>query len=176
MTFKSENIIIVFFICGVALLTNCKKAPVYPLVPVIAFDSLSLTTLDEHELVTLYVSFTDGDGDLGVLEGDTTTNVYPVDITGTGDYANIQANIFMQDIRSGYEILHVYSLPYLTPNSNQKAIKGQIEIDMKDLVCRGDKVRDGYVQDTIFPKLYIVDRAENQSNTIDLPAIIINCD
>ena len=58
------------FISALVLSTGCKKANEYPIEPLISFKSLTTEKdaqgYDAH--ATLVISFTDGDGDIGLDE------------------------------------------------------------------------------------------------------------
>lgn len=177
----SFNIIFLLIISGFLLL-GCQKEPVYPIIPNITFDSVNqihvISSKIDDDTLKVYLSFTDGDGDLGFLETDKESNIVYYDIEkGAVEEDNgspMQANVFLIDRRSSYEYTHSYNLPYLTPAGNVKGIKGQIEIDV-NMICRTNKVNLGYEKDTVSPQMYIVDRAGNMSNIVDLPDIYIHC-
>lgn len=172
------------FLTFTMFLISCAKPPKYPDEPLIVFDSLSKSVVQDktvaEDSLFLFFSFQDGDGDLGTAAGDTVTNIFYFDdrfsITDVPGPDSIQANIFIIDRRSDdYEFTSSYRLPYLTPVGEVKAIKGQVRIAAK-FSCRFVAKSNNYVADTIAPQLYIVDRANNKSNIVDLPPIYVVCD
>src|SRR5664279_2275587 len=89
------------------LLASCLKPPNYSPIPEIKFDSISATHVRQLvDSVTVIISFTDGDGDLGNLKNDTTNN------------------LFFKDSRTGF--IYPFHFPYITPEGNVKDISGEI--------------------------------------------------
>jgi len=70
-----SNILLIIFFAGVFFQISCKKPETYPIVPHIEFVSFIKIINDQNQNIdnkgVLKISFTDGDGDLGLAEGDT---------------------------------------------------------------------------------------------------------
>ncbi len=110
-------------------------------------------TLIEAGVDSLVISFEfqDGDGDLGNKKNDTLFN------------------IFLIDNRTGFE--YPYQMPVL--GNRDQAITGTVwvTIDPFNINCR--PFNDG--RDTLRYQIYVVDRAENKSNIIFTPEVILIC-
>ncbi len=129
----------------------CLKPPSYPITPALTFDSVTPDSCHQTtDTVVFKINFTDGDGDLGVKQGENT------------------ADFFMTDSRTGF----VYSnlIPFVEPIGNIKAISGNFTYSTV-LSCRPN--HPGF--DTTSYSIYIVDRAGHQSNTVTTPPIVLKC-
>jgi hypothetical protein len=138
------GILIIFFIA-------CLRPPDYSLIPEITFIELDTTEVTEMtDSVTITFGFTDGDGDLGALDGDTLPNT------------------FIKDSRTGF--IYTYQFPSITPDGNVKDISGTVEIILPGITC----VPNVNV-DQLTYEVYITDRAGNKSNSVTTPALTIYC-
>ena len=164
------NILLIIFFAGVIFLTSCKKPETYPIVPHIDFSSF--TKLQNAEGVDekgiLELSFTDGDGDIGLSPDDSLPpfnkgSIYYYDFFIK--YYRKQKGVFVADT----SVHNNSRLPLVTPNGSNKAIKGTIDIDL----FINNPIPPANKYDTICYDVYIVDRALNQSNTIRTPDIIV---
>lgn len=138
------------------ILTNgCIKLNNFPPTPVITFKSLSTTEVKQGVTpIKIIFKFTDGDGDLGLTQQDTSKDVLILDIRqGSPAFPPIQYD---------------YRMPYVTPEGNNKSISGEVEIDIPNTFCR-----PGLVVDTLRYSIQIKDRAGNKSNTLETPSIIV---
>jgi uncharacterized membrane protein len=146
-----QRLIPVLFIL---LLAGCINPPSYSTVPEIKFLSLSASQVVSG-VDTLLVSFEykDGDGDIGVKEGDTTINAWLV------------------DNRTGFP--YTYQLPFVNKKGNSNSISGTIFITVSPftLNCRPDHK----TTDTLSYQIYIQDRAGNFSNKVNSSEVIIIC-
>ena len=147
---------------------SCRKPTKYPVEPAINFVNYSVaTTLDsifhvnQIKEVRLTFSFTDGDADIGLGQGDT---LAPYDKNSIY-YYNVVATYYEK--KNGYFIEMYpksYRIPPLAQYANNKGIKGNVEIKM-DLYTWGS--------DTVKYDLYIYDRALHKSNIISTPEILL---
>ncbi len=157
------------------LLWGCRKYDTYPVIPHIdlyGFEKLppDSTGVDQRGVIAL--SFTDGDGDLG-LTSVQDTGKYQFDIFVK--YFELQKGTFKEIILTSPNpqtgkldtIWFHGRIPYLTPVGKSKAISGQI-YDTLFI----NNYSSPY--DTIKYQIYIQDRALNKSNVVETPAIIIN--
>lgn len=166
------RIIISVFLAGIVMF-SCKKTEDYPVEPVIKLESFfkiynSQQGIFDRGIMT--ISFTDGDGDIGLGQNDTTA---PFDYNFIIRYFEIQNGdtveeelVWYNKITQSYDTInHNARIPYLTPRGSSKAIRGEIE-DTLQIYNYSSEF------DTIFFEAYIIDRALHESNTITTPLII----
>lgn len=151
----------------IILLPSCKKNDQYPEIPEIAFQSFTLA-FDTNNIPRkgyLTISFTDGDGDLGLHPGDTLSPYQK-----GGDYYYNYVIDYYEKQNGTYVLVPLsppYSarIPYLTPDDPNKAIKGIIVDTLQ--------MNPYPVHDTIKLKFFIYDRALHKSNVDSTPPIIL---
>lgn len=136
----------------VLLLIACKKQPSYSDTPTLSFVRLNTTTVKQGtDPIVIDMKFTDGDGDIGLDQADTTND------------------IDIYDVRTNYPRIHYpYRMPNVTPSGTQKAISAELNITIPNTF-----LRPGASVDTLRYEITIKDRAGNRSNTILTPPIII---
>jgi hypothetical protein len=158
-----------FLWVGVFLaLASCKKNEEYPIEPAISFKELStmISANGKDSMAVFVVSFTDGDGDLGLRPDDT----LPPFNSGSQYYRNFQLEMFEKI--NGVFTLNPISpqlggrMPYLTPAGSNKALKGEIQME--------SNLPIGVVNDTCYFNVFIYDRALHKSNVVQTPEIVIN--
>ncbi len=178
-----RNIFIYSFIILVAV-AGCRKTQEFPDEPVIEFKEIrkNADASGKDTSVSLVFSFTDGDGDLGFqrnetgppfvgefyynvicnlqqkLNGQFVAVTYPsVDttITSNGDTIYVPVNKPVQ---------YNYRLPFLEPSSKNKAIKGQVAVDINTF---------GLPPSSRF-EFYIYDRALHKSNVAQSSEFTVN--
>lgn len=160
----------------VVMLTSCRDRESLPVVPEISFNSYSKITnaAGKDSLVRIKFNYLDGDGDLGLSERDTfppfhftATNKYYYNIFI--DYLEKQGNVFVPVTVpfSSDTIRFLYRMDVITPDGKNKAIKGDITMDI-DLSPYPVK------PDTIKFKVQIADRALHLSNVAESPEISMN--
>ena len=146
----------------VFIFTKCQKAPDFPAIPSIAFVSINTTKISANAKDSLKItfSFTDGDGDLGDPNSQTT-----------------DTSIYITDVRpNNPEFTYSDNIPYITPKGSYKQISGNVTVYMKntsfdEVQCRPDHA----IADTVHYKIRIKDRAGHYSNTIITPTVYLNC-
>ncbi|MGM0612467.1 MAG: hypothetical protein ACQESM_03035 [Bacteroidota bacterium] len=150
---------------GILLLTSCTEEEDYPIEPKIEFENFKKINNDSTGIITL--SFTDGDGDIGLKDSDT-TDPY------TGEYFyNFFLYIFEKN-NGQYDSVETDipfhgRIPELEGVQEGESIKGEIDIEV-----------DIYSMDIFIPAdsvvfdIYIVDRALHHSNTVRSPLIILD--
>tara|TARA_B110000211_G_scaffold233299_1_gene299120 strand:- start:174 stop:611 length:438 start_codon:yes stop_codon:yes gene_type:complete len=117
--------------------------------PHLEFVSISPSAITEFkEEVTLVIKYTDGDGDLGENDPDI-------------------KNLFVTDQRNGVE--YSYRIPQLSPSGSNITIEGNLEVDLNTLSVVGSSTSEQVVFD-----IYIIDRSDNQSNTISSSPITVS--
>ena len=132
------------------LLSSCKKdPPTISITPHIEFVGASSTSILEYQdILTLTISYTDGDGDLGENNPDV-------------------HNLFVVDNRIG--ITYPYRISELAPDNANIPIKGNLEIKLP-----GIGITDGSTSQSVTYSIYVLDRQRVQSNTVTSPSITIH--
>ena len=114
------------------------------------------------------ISFTDGDGDIGLNEGDTD----PPYAVNTTYYYNLFCD--MSRLHNNVwtpvpELPYYYRVPSITPTGQNKALNGDLAVALKPFpfppVVIGDTVRFN---------VKLVDRALHESNTITTPSLVLH--
>lgn len=161
---RFSNILLFLTILLLITQNSCKENETFPVIPHIEYLGFMKlqTEAGIDSLGILRFSFTDGDGDLGYPSGSANPQ-YDLFIS----YFELNNGVLVPYITpSGDTIQFNARLPYLTPDIANKTIKGEIE----DTLSINNPVSDN---DTILFRIYITDRAGNQSNTIETPLINI---
>lgn len=151
-------------LCG--LLQFCVQPPDYPNEPIIEFVSLSKASMKQTPLgpdsILISFNFTDGNGDLGSVNG--------------------EPNIFIKDGRDGFD-KPPYQIPFIPPQGAGNGISGLISIVVPNtcciyitpngvpLVCEDVPV----LLDTLTYLISIKDQSGNESNQIETPPIGLIC-
>jgi len=179
MKYAAKILLILITVLG-ATLFSCRKIEEYPVEPVIAYDNFVLllnTQTGKTERGVLSISYTDGDGDLGLDPSDT----LPPFNRGSDYYYNFlikyyekQNGTFVEvpllswdpDLQKYDTITFNGRFPNLTPEHGNKNIKGVIQ----DTLYVNNPLSDF---DTIKFKVSIYDRALNLSNEVETPEIIV---
>ncbi len=153
---KIHLVVILGFVC----ILSCKKPNSYPDEPVITFKSITIEQdTNGHDVSAhLVISFTDGDGDLGYSSSDNNTPINFIvkqDTMSMGNWGS-----------KNNDSLFSGRIPYLTPEGNNKALKGDISTNISFLF--------GHPVDTLRYEVRIIDRALHESNTIITPQIVVH--
>ena len=156
--FSKIFIIIFIFIIFFA----CQKVEKYPDIPQIEFvDIIKIINPDNIiDRVVLKISFTDGDGDIGLTQNDT---LPPYEYNFFIKYMEKRNGEFVEIVFEHFSFNA--RIPVLTPEGRNKSIKGEIQ----DTII----VNTMSDYDTIRFETYIVDRALNESNLIITPDVVI---
>lgn len=145
------------------LFSACLKTEEFPKEPHIEFKSYE----QRPDSAELTISFTDGDGDIGLNQGDTLAPYNP----GSHWYHNFFVDYYKKV--NGEWQLQVFTLPLyyripvITPTGQNSSLQGDISVDIAQQVLPqvpGDTVRFG---------VHIADRALHVSNTVFSDAIIV---
>lgn len=142
---------------------SCRKLEEIPPIPAISLESLEIT--GQSALLTL--SFTDGDGDLGLSEGDT---LAPFNF-GSEHYANLKIKYY--ELQSGMWVLNdsagfEYRIPNLTPEGQIKTLEGTIEVAIEPFYFALPSIAPA---DTFRYAISLFDRALQESNVIETEAL-----
>jgi hypothetical protein len=160
--------ILLFFIS--MFVSACREKESYPPEPILTYSGFTMfqTPDGADSFGVMTISYTDGDGDLGMYPNDSNPNFFVayykmVDgilkigtrynpTTGEIDTINFNARI-----------------PMLVPPYYTSWIKGEIE----DTINPISDPTSQKPYDTIMFEAYVVDRSGNKSNTVQTPLIVV---
>lgn len=150
----------------------CIKPDEFPPEPRIFNISLNKPVVGVDEVFSISIAFEDGDGDIGAADPND-PNENQVDA------------IFVQHVVSlGLDSVftETFTIPFLTPEGNVKAISGEIAFDLSIGCCRNPDASPACTSDeseldtnVIAYDVYIVDRSGNQSNVLRSPEVSLRC-
>jgi len=148
-------------------LTACIKEQQYPLEPVIAFRQYGVVrdVSNYDSLGVLTISYTDGDGDIGLYDSDT---VEPYKYNFYLTFLQMKNGQLTPLIPADSSLGFNARIPILMPTGRNKNIKGDISIDIQLTYARFL-----LQSDTIAFDVYIKDRALHQSNVVRTPLFLI---
>ena len=137
--------------------SGCIKPEAFPDEPQIVFKSLEQFT----DSASFIVSFTDGDGDVGLSSGD---NAPPFD-SGSTYYHNLflEMDTLYQGVwtRVQFSLPLRYRIPRITPTGQNKALEGEIAVNIAPW-----PIFQGSEGDTVRFSARMVDRAIRESNEV----------
>ena len=149
-----------------AFFSACVKESSFPDVPVIAFERFELINSDT---ANCYISFTDGDGDVGILDNDT---VSEPDLVMKYLYKDTDGEFKAYDANPGTSefdtLFYNNRIPNLTSIGQFKALEGEIQIKL-----RSSPIFSPFHEVVMF-EIRMRDRAGNWSNTVFTDEIIVN--
>lgn len=149
---------------GALLFQFCQKPEEFPDEPKVSFESFDQKS---DSTAKLTISFTDGDGNIGLKKGDT---------TGKFSQDNrFHYNLFLEyhEKQNGKWVQRelqppfYYRIPPLEPKGKSKALEGDIEVTLEPLYF--DPVSP---HDTIKYSIQLADRDLNESNVVETDPII----
>lgn len=145
------------------------KQEQYPNEPIITFKEYSRSTIVALDTFSMIISFTDGDGDIGITSGTPPRNdticITPFDVTIT----NPGFNFFYRDLRDS--CTQFARTEYFEPTGKNKSIKGEVVIRL-GAYCKKQCSTPG-CSDTARFELLLRDRAGNLSNKVVTPPLVI---
>jgi hypothetical protein len=140
-----------------ALIVSCKKESSFSPIPAIQFEKFIVYNADSSDCI---ISFQDGDGDIGVLSGDTT----PYNLKMTYLHKNSAGNFVPYNANSGSSVFdtlaYTFRIQNITPNGQYKALTGDITVQLRAAPIFNPK--DSVVKFAI----NLWDRAGHESNTV----------
>lgn len=147
---------------------SCQKIESIPEIPLISFKSFILKdTIDalgnEGKIGELTFDFEDGDGDIGLTQPDSLS----ADSTNFNLFFTMFDKIdgeFIEVPENDLEAPLNYRIPYIVKEGQNKALKGEIQIDFIYLL---------FEYDTFKYSFFIVDRALHKSNVETTPEIVL---
>jgi len=152
---------------SIAMIIACTKPPDYSDTPEIAFISLSKTSMvaadDLSDNLTLTISFTDGDGDIGIDGG--------------------TPSVYFKDLRDGSEFI-TFVAPVIPEQGVGNGISGEMYIKVSTTCCiHPIDISSGcqsdfsdFPVDSLIYEVYIIDRSGNKSNVIQTDPIVLLCE
>jgi hypothetical protein len=161
---------IVLLLLAIALtgLTSCIKEEQYPIEPVIRFERFAtLQNIYNHDsLGLLTISYTDGDGDIGLYDTDTAE---PYRYNYFLKFKYMKNGELLELTPADTALGFNARIPILTPAGKNKNIKGEISMEL-ELYYAWPALES----DTISFEVYIRDRALHSSNIVQTPLFIIS--
>jgi hypothetical protein len=162
--------VLAIFVFLTVVFNSCKKGEQFPVEPAIQFKSLEKFS-DANGVDTalvLSITFTDGDGDIGLKPEDVNPPFNP----GSEYYYNLYATYFIEQggvfVPLPVSAVNGYRIPYIENKSSNKAISGELKIDMEilglNLIAPEGNFRF---------EVYIYDRALHKSNVITTDPIYL---
>jgi hypothetical protein len=150
-------------LAGMLMAAGCHKPKVFPDEPKIKFERMEIF----GDSASLTISFTDGDGDIGLDIGD---NVPPFDSLSV--YYN---NLFLTYeerqngawIQPSLALENNFRIPRITPTGQNKVLQGEISVGLQW------PIRPGAPYDTVRFHIRLLDRALHESNTVTTPDILV---
>jgi len=146
--FKIKSLL--FYLPAILVLgcTKVSNDPFYELTPRIELVEVTNETVVQFtDSISVTILYEDGDGDLGTADPDVNS-------------------IFVKDSR--LELADEYYLGPLAPNGEKISINGTINLNLSPTFLLGNGTTEKMVL-----SIYVVDRAGNQSNTIETQPITI---
>jgi hypothetical protein len=149
-----------------AIALGCEKSRQFPIEPFVKLEKYDLVAanvdpnaLNEHIALRFY--FTDGDGNIGLEEGDT----LPPFCNTCEHYDNLRVNVYSK-IDGVFELNYPYNarIKNLTPNGQNLSLEGHMDYKI-DIANR--------TSDTIMVDFYLEDRDLNQSNVERTPELYV---
>jgi len=162
------------YFLALLLASGCLNPPIYLIEPQIEFLSLSRNTVNQLDSVRVEFSFTDGDGDLGKENPDSTDcNSCVFDSCYSTDW-----NLYLTDLRKG--CFDRFMIPYIPSKGSSDAISGKFNLVISGICClysdnTGCVPNANVSLDTVLYSIQIKDRAGHLSNILDLPPVIVRC-
>ena len=147
------------------VLMGCPEVEEFPSEPSIEFVSLIRNTTDS---ATLTFSFTDGDGDIGLSDSDTTGSFAP----GEPFHHNLFIEYF--ELQNGDWTLITLPLPYryriprITPTGQNKLLEGSIDVALAPFPTDPNSAFD-----TVKYSIQLADRALNLSNVVESSSFVV---
>jgi hypothetical protein len=182
---KSTLLKSIFIFLVAALLSGCKGGEIYPVIPAIEFESAYLTkdTARSITYIGLIFRFTDGDGDIGLEDGDTLPpyNIIkdPTDSNKKNinfyynnlhiEYLEKRGNKYDYAINpfNGDTLKKEIRVMNITPEGKFKAIRGTIDVQFEPSIFDNRA-------DTVKLRFRLVDRMLHISNTAESTDIVLS--
>jgi len=156
--YKAVSLIIFSF-----LLVRCVEPPSFDIVPAITDITFSADTVDCNSDFFMYISFQDGDGNIG-LPADSAVN-----------------NLFVTESRTNFT--DPFTIPEVIENGKITDISGTINVALKELCINVEDLTqrpgcsiEGININTINYKVQMQDNEGNMSNEFTSKELIVSCE
>jgi hypothetical protein len=147
------------------LLAGCLKSEEFPVEPAIAYKEFKAF----GDSASVVITFTDGDGDIGLNQGDTTGAYAPGETYYHNlfvDYYTLENGVWSEAYVFALPLY--YRVPVVTPTGQNKALEGEIAVALKPW-----PTLPGTSGDTIRYSVKLVDRALHESNLVYTEAVVV---
>lgn len=147
------------------LLSGCLKTEEFPVEPVIVYKAFT----QYGDSASIVVKFTDGDGDIGLDQGDTTGAFAPGELFYHNffvEYYTLENGVWSPPFV--FPLPLYYRVPVVTPTGQNKALEGEIAVALKPY-----PTLPGTSGDTIRYSVKLVDRALNVSNLVYTDQVVV---
>lgn len=145
------------------LFSACLKTEEFPKEPHIEFKSYE----QRPDSAELTISFTDGDGDIGLNQGDTLAPYNPGSLWYHNFFVDYYKKVNGEWQLQVFTLPLYYRIPVITPTGQNKALEGDITVQISP------QVLPQVPGDTVRFSVRIADRALNESNTVYTGSIIV---
>ena len=163
-------IFLLFFL--ISILTACPEPHSYPIEPQIQFEQVQLKdSLDllgnTNKVYKLKFGITDGDGDIGLKEEDTTGIYAPDSIYSNNLFTTLYEIVNGDTLKIDSSKQRNFRVPYVQPQGQNKTLIADIFIDI-NFSYDGD---GNLPYDSIYFDFYIIDRDLHKSNIQSSPVL-----
>lgn len=159
-------------IIGILLLASgCIQPPTYPKEPEITGVTISRNMITQLDSIRIKIEFTDGDGDIGYNNLDTSD----CNLCDSSCLKHPTLNLFLFDSRTG--CMTPYNVPFIPEKGSSEAITGEISVVSPAIFCipTSGIVGEFPPFDTLTYYIQLKDRAGNLSNVMETPEIFVDC-
>ncbi|MBX7094128.1 MAG: hypothetical protein K1X56_05360 [Flavobacteriales bacterium] len=159
---------IVLFLLGITGLSSCLDPVQFPPEPAIVYSHFE----QYGDTGVVFITFTDGDGDIGLDENQTsppydTSSIYYYNLFIK--YYEKVDGVFQQGIAvDGSPIAFNFRVQNITPDGQNKALQGEIRVTLAPSFYNPLSADS----DTIMYKIQLCDRALHMSNEVESEVII----
>jgi hypothetical protein len=171
-----------FGLLAVFFVQSCSKSETYPNVPTLGYDGYSKFKGEngKDSFITLHLTFTDGDGDIGLTSSDSVPpfsygspyfNNLIVEFFSieNGQETKLRSSFF-NDSLDGDTVNFNQRIENLTPKGKDKSIKGRIDLLTPFFVL--DPLAP--LPDSVYYQITLYDRALNRSNVVKTPIVLLD--
>jgi len=155
---KHFKYIFILSAVGLLLLSACVKEKKFPAQPSIEFVNYVKYGTDSADCI---ISFKDGDGDIGILDGDTASeNDYKLKYLYKGTDGLFHPFDAIDSTSAMDTLFYSYRVPNITPEGQYKALEGTIKAKLRSYPLYG------FGHDIVKFEIRLRDRAGNFSNIV----------
>ena len=173
MVFKNKNIVFILsLIILISFLTACPKPQTYPIEPAITFEQVQLKDSvdllgNKNKIYKLKFGITDGDGDIGLQEDDTTGIYHPDSLYTNNLFTTLYEIVNGDTVKVDSSKQRNFRVPYVQPQGQNKTLIADIFID---IIFSFDG-EGNLPYDSVYFDFYIVDRQFHKSNIQSAPVL-----